>query len=325
MAKEVNNENLVVKHNGFVEARYHLTKSQSRLVAWLIAKIGRNDKEFKEYKITSKDLVDLCGLSKNKAYGEIKSLLFSLREKTIEISKPNPDNPDEPLWIGVGLIEMPTYHGKSTYSFQIAKELKPYLLELKSRFTKLNLQAFLEFKNIYAPRIYEILTAKLGDKKSFTYQTEITEIRAFLGLSDDIYKTTFNLKSRVLEPAFEEINNQAIHTGIKARFELQKSRNSRAFDLIEITVETIIGAFLPDLDGQDREAVIRTFGQLGFKRQATNYLLRKYGVDHCVFVFNRFKDILWNGYLENGEKLISQAGFLREKIKDYAGTSQTEF
>lgn len=65
---------LVVKGNDFINARHQLTVAEMRIVLTMITQVGRNDEDFKPYRIYIKDFVEAIEhLTKESTSERVKS------------------------------------------------------------------------------------------------------------------------------------------------------------------------------------------------------------------------------------------------------------
>ena len=64
LQKQDQKNELIVQHNNLIEARYHLTLQEKRLMCWLASQVKQTDKDFKEHELSIKDfsaLIDVKG------------------------------------------------------------------------------------------------------------------------------------------------------------------------------------------------------------------------------------------------------------------------
>ena len=52
--KEETQNELIVQHNHLIEARYHLTLQEKRLMCWLASQVRQDDEDFKEHELSIK-------------------------------------------------------------------------------------------------------------------------------------------------------------------------------------------------------------------------------------------------------------------------------
>ena len=79
------NSIIAIQHNNLVQAKYSMTLQQKRIMIWLVSQIKPDDVDFKEHTLSVKELIEICNLSGESAYKELKDITFSLIEKGIRI------------------------------------------------------------------------------------------------------------------------------------------------------------------------------------------------------------------------------------------------
>ena len=192
----------VVKANEFIrEARYSLTVRQQRLILYLISLIQRGDDDFHEYEISVQDYCKICGIKHSgELYKEIEDSIRELRDKSIGwVTLENGERPllawlEKAKWTAAGFIRV-----------RLDADLKPFLLELKSRFTTYQLVNVLQFRSKYSTRLYELACSYnfRNDSPSFIKTFQVDELQELLGSNYAEYR---DFKRRVLNPAITEIN-----------------------------------------------------------------------------------------------------------------------
>ena len=189
-------ESKVVKSNTLTEASYRLNIWEQRTVAYLISLISKKDKDFKTYEIEIKNLYGLSDSNHKDPYYQVKKLTRALLSKVLEI--PTPEGVLQVTWLSSARYR----DGEGIVELCFDPQLKPYLVNLKDRFTAYAIKNITKLKSRYSVRIYELLKQyqKLG-KRSF----DIHELRQLLGLKPSEYSTWFDFKRRVLTPAEKEL------------------------------------------------------------------------------------------------------------------------
>ena len=210
----------VVKHNKLIQrSRYELSAQEQKIILYLITKIKPEDTELELYEFNIKDFCEVCGINTSgKNYILLKEIIFELTSKIIRVTL---ENGDETV---VRWIEKPYLNKKSgTIKIKLDKDMKPYLLHLKEKFTKYSLYFTLAMKSRYSIRLYEIL-------KSYQYKNEcefeIEHLKKML--SAETYKLFGHFKEKVLEIAMREIND---YGDISVKYELE--RQGRKFHKIK--------------------------------------------------------------------------------------------
>jgi len=175
----------------------------------LIASVKRDDNDFASYIISVKDFAKSLGLSKNNSYYQrIASMITGLQKKvltitdTVVINNKIKERVQKINWLsyssyikGEGKIEL-CFHPK----------LKPYLLNLKERFTSYKFKEIAQLKSRFSVRIYELLKQYENLKKR-TFKLD--DLRKILKIEPDQYKPYFNFKNRVILIAQRELNDNA--------------------------------------------------------------------------------------------------------------------
>jgi plasmid replication initiation protein len=237
------NAMIAMQHNNLVEAKYSMTLQQKRIMIWLVAQIMPQDIDFKEHVLSIRELIKICGLSGESSYKEIRSITFSLIEKgirIIDISDPNNKKEVQVSWLSSADYS----HGQVKLSF--SPKLKPYLLQLRERFTTVRALDLMQFKSIHAIRIYELLKQyeDIGERV-----LSIAKIKECCGVEGKLQKYS-DFEKKIIFIAQREINSKSdIHfeferikpsrkiTGIKFLISKNKTYNSQNASTIQ-TIET---------------------------------------------------------------------------------------
>lgn len=211
-------EDLVVsKANSIVEASYRLNVSEQRVIALLAAQIHPDDEDFKPYRFRVGELEALLKTRNNSAYGEIRELTRGLIKRVVQINEP--DGPLQIAW----LASAKYFTGKGEVELCFAPRMKPYLLQLQSRFTSFKLANVVKLRSRYSVRLYELLKQyeALG-KRSFA----LTELRKILALAETEYATWKDFRCNVLDLALRELPKK---TDIGFSYTTRKSGRAVAF------------------------------------------------------------------------------------------------
>ena len=190
---------IVSQDNRLVEARYHLKVREHRLVLMMISLISPNDKDFKQYEIRIKDIADLLEPKNKNIYHVVSTILDSLIGRVLHIPKPNG-------YLKISWLSSAEYRGdEGIISLSFDPRLKPYLLDLKGRFTQFQLMSIVRLRSIYSIRIYQLLKQykKIG-KRSF----ELFQLREMLGIEEIKYKRFSDFRKWVLNQAKKELEKK---------------------------------------------------------------------------------------------------------------------
>ncbi|XKK15694.1 replication initiation protein [Bacillus sp. CB28A.1] len=203
---QIKENNIVSKSNTLIEANSRLNLVEQKMLLCLASNIEPSDRDFKTYTFPIKQFHDLLGLSGSTKYTELSKITKELVSKVIEIRI------GEEL-IQVSWLSSAIYNkNKGTIDLRFDPLLKPFLLELSSKFTSYRLANVVKLKSTYAIRIYELLK-QYEHIKERTISLE--NLRYYLD-AIDVYPNYANFKQRVLKPSQKELNQK---TDISFEFE----------------------------------------------------------------------------------------------------------
>lgn len=143
------NRNIIKQDFKLVNARYKLNSSEIKFIMLSIAQINKEDKKFTQYEIKVSDLEDKLKSEQNET--RLKQFAKKILSKPLEI-------PTSTGWIILNWFDNIEYiRGQAKFLVSVSDKLKPYLLDLKKRFVKYNLQYILPLTSSYSIRIYQLL------------------------------------------------------------------------------------------------------------------------------------------------------------------------
>lgn len=202
---------MVVKGNDLIQkSRFNLSLLQHKIVLYLISQITPYDEEFRKYEFSISEFCKICGMDETSGKN-YKNLKDSIKEIA-----------DQSVWVDMGdgketlirWIEKPYINKqKGTVQIRLDEDLKPYLLQLKSNYTQYEWLWTLRFHSKYSYRLFDLVNSiHYHDLETYERTYTLEELRKQLGLDVDktkkqkLYKTYNAFKTRVLDPAVEEIN-----------------------------------------------------------------------------------------------------------------------
>lgn len=210
----MNNDLVVAKHNHLIEASYHLTLDEQRLILSCIAKIDpREGSEFpEEIFITAKEFSENFGFPLNGSYTHLKRAGDNLYNQTIKLSNENNEKGKRKLrWI----YSYQYLDGEATIGLKFSPEIKPYLGQLSGVFTSYKLKNISRITSTHAIRLYELL---IQWRSSGHRYINIDNFKDMLILGDK-YPKYADLRRWVIEPAVNELNKK---TDIDVVFSVEK-------------------------------------------------------------------------------------------------------
>ncbi len=191
------NPHLIVKSNKLINAHLNgLTLTQLRFLEILVAQLDRKQSEFSKQKVYLNDFVKDIGTNNKNEYQRAREVTKSMMKHVIEIF-----DDDE------GLKQRNIFHavdfpkGKSYVEVVFHPHLRPYLLQLKEKFTAYDIRNTLHLSSVYAIQIYQLLKQyhKIGSR-----EFELRELRRILGVEKK-YKLYADFKKRVLLSSQREL------------------------------------------------------------------------------------------------------------------------
>lgn len=243
---------LVVKSNEVVNASYHLTLNEQRLILSAVALIPKNQEVSAQviYFVNAQHFVEL-GVHPKTAYRELKEATSRLYERSINIKMPKgllktrwvkqvfiaskeegETNNNDTLMVGVKFVE----------------EIIPFLSNLSKNFTEYQLKDISGFSSSYSIRFYEMIM----QFKSTGYRImTITELKKLLDLGKS-YTLVADLKRRVIDVAVKEINEKSPYI---IRYNFKKT--GRKITHLELKFELKDKGKSIDIDRTNKNTTVR--------------------------------------------------------------------
>ena len=206
----------IVQSNNLVDALYTLSANELKIILMTIGFVSMHDKELKWYRVSTKNICDLCNIDYSNGNKTLMKLKDSLMKRTFGINE-----------IVDGKEVVSEYHwlygikyNNSYWYLKLHDELKPFVINLKNSFTTERFHSIVLYKTMFAMRFSLIFTMEF--KKQTSKKSLETKINSTIRLkySLDELKTIFRLEDKyikfsdfnryVLKPSIEEINNRNI-------------------------------------------------------------------------------------------------------------------
>ena len=307
-------DTIIVKANELIEASYHLSLQEQRIIAYMSSNINKDDKDFKPICLSVSDFMTLTNTKGQNYYKQIKEVTDSLRKRDLELR-------EDDAVIRVGWLSSVKYFYKKGFvELRFDPNLKPYFLQLKERFTKYFLKHIIQFNHSYSIRFYELLKQyeQIGSRY-FKYK----ELRWILGIKPEEYKRYNDFKRYVLDPPKAEFEKKYKRQELDFFFDYREHKESRKVvgiyvDIKKPPIEELLLESQTDTPKEktpDNELLSKLLEMKVSKRQA-NSLIKKYTPD----VIQRNIELTQN---KAANKMIDNVpAFLIEAIKnDYAKDS----
>ncbi len=292
--KNLNKNNLVTQANNLVEAKYGLTKNEQLIICAMASFISPKDKDFLTYRTSISDFINILGVDKKSAFREIENVVRRLLSRVIKIE--TPDGWKMYQWVSLAEVNKK----EDTLLLRFHDELKPYLLELKKRFTSFKLEEVILLKSVYSIKIYQLLT-EYHNRKKFTFEYKLEDFREMmLGEKSKKYSDFKNFRVRILESAQKELNKKSglsftfksVKIGRtigKIEFQIVETNNNRK----EKTKPPIETDFKLSVAIEEPK-IIEKFERLGIKKPSVFPFLERDGeeaLERTLEIFERDKKL----------------------------------
>lgn len=201
------------------EATFNLSAMSLDLLCMILAQIKKEDNEFKFYKLGVSTIEKRINRKLNR--DSFKKSIQELESATLDI-------------LGESIKWFQVFNFESSLGIleiKLNEQLKPYLLNLESRFVLAQLDSILNLNGYYSKRFYLLLAQY---KKMQKCKYDLIKLHKILSTPNSLQKLYSNFKSRVLDFSMGEINQ---NTELKVEYEenkIGKSVNSLDFRIRKI-------------------------------------------------------------------------------------------
>lgn len=200
---------LIKKANDLIEARYRFDIWETRVFTTVLGEIHHKDEDFRVYRIYLKDIIKEFEINNGDAYEYLRQATRSLMNKKFYVNYEHDGAVREQIYhiirkadVMKEMIDESRREANEYVDISIEPEMKPLLLELKSRFTTYDMRNIIKFKSSYTLRIYEHLKQyeNIGKRSlDIEYLKRIFEITTEYPLFANFYQ-------KVIQPAYRDIN-----------------------------------------------------------------------------------------------------------------------
>ena len=234
----------VYKANEIVQkARYSLSVTELKLLAFCFSMIKPTDKPFTQYSFTIKELCAVCGISTQSLgmYSRIKALLKGLRDKSFWLTAAD-GSEDLIGWIGSINIQKRTGRVKLRFD----DVLQEYIMGLYGSYTQYELLLVLPMKHAASFRIYELLKSYSYNHSQVDYDIDV--LRKKLGYDNSAYEEFKAFRRRCIEPAMKEINE---YTDLNVSYTTEKKGRKVTGLVFSISHKDDTSRYLASLNAEE--------------------------------------------------------------------------
>lgn len=219
----------VVQSNRMVEARYTMSMYAFLIFRSMLWRIHKDDEAFREFRIPVAEL--LHGKSGGKTYEFIRDACEELVQQTLKIEKEEPQTTARKArrsFTIINLVSQCEYtEGARFIEARFNDQARPFLLNLCSNFTKIEVEQIKTMNRFYDYRLYSLLVQykKIG-RRRFTVQ----QLKEMMMLEEK-YPRDRDFIRRVVRPALDEINRRDL------RAEMDYVRQGNKVVALEFTIQ----------------------------------------------------------------------------------------
>jgi len=234
---------IIVKDNRLINAKYNLTRTQAKFIAFMASRIDKDDMDFFTYSMKLNDMLGMLNIDRVN-WKHLGKTLKELQTKLIIIQ----DN-DEVIEATALLSYFKITIKDEIVEYRFDKAMKPFLLQLKSNFTKLSLEKIFNFDSQYTIRMYEIIeqraniVKKYSNKHLLSFEIDLNELKEILVGEYEIkkdkivipksYNRYSQFKQKVLNIAYNELKEKGDYY-----FEFDEIKYSRKVEKISFHIKT---------------------------------------------------------------------------------------
>jgi len=209
---ETNEGSMIRKRNDLISGSSQMTVAEIKLFSMILSQIKTTDESLKEYFISAEEYGRRVGI-KN-PYTFLEQTVDKLMSRVFEI----------PTGVEGKRKKINLYHQaeyldtEGKVAMKIHEDMAPYLLQLKSNFTKYDSRYILKLKSKYAITLYELIKKKFGLNRNPEYldiSLSVKDLRRDLDIGEKFVRIS-QIKDRVLNKSKIEINK---HTDIEISYE----------------------------------------------------------------------------------------------------------
>jgi len=277
--------------NALTVARYEMTALEKNILYMVMATIKKDDPTNTLYQVSARELMALTGETIKVA--DLQRATKRLITRYFETTLPNGH-----LLQATFVASAEYMAGKGVIELELSQKVRPLYVELKERFTTLQLHTALTLNSKYAKRLYELFSMykNLPDK---TFRIDVKELKERLDLIEpktgkDRYEKWTHFKNRVLDPAEHEINGKA-----DLSFSYQPIKKGRSVTQIDFAIEYRRGAPIVEYDGPNAAVFGRLTTHFGLRHDQAHKALGQHSLAEINKQLHKIQLRILNNELEN--------------------------
>ena len=192
-----------------------LSANELKLLRITIMQSKMTDTELFAYELPATDLAKFLGISPKNLYRDLDDMTSHITEAFICLK---PENKEK--FMKINWVKYCTYEN-GMITIQLNDALQPFLLGLKSCFSKIKMEEYLGYKSKHSIILREYLEAKMGALKPYanvTTQIDVTieELQRITNTKSKYSTSVSKFKAKVIDTALAEINDVSFNYHVTA-------------------------------------------------------------------------------------------------------------
>lgn len=212
-------QELIVKSNALLQHPLYKKTTELKLFSRVVLAV-RDNPERDSFTFQIKELLEkIQGGIDN--YTELKQIAKGMF-RVVDL------NPSEKLFHLSAVFTDIFVHEEGIITFEVNKNVKPFLLDLTTSFTQYYFENIARLKSSFSIRVYELLKQyeRVGNRK-----IDLIKLRHFLSIEKEQYLKYSNFKNKVLLVAYKELKEKT-----DIYFEFEEIKKGRKVDEINFII-----------------------------------------------------------------------------------------
>lgn len=227
-----NNHDVAMANNLILNGVNTLNANELKLLRLAITQSQKGDTELYEYEIAAQELASILNIDIKNLYKNLDKMTDHIQQSFIKIKDDQSQRFFKQSWVDR------CEYNKGLVRIKLAEGLKPYILGLKSCFSKIKIEEYIAYKSKHTIIIRELLEAKMRNEKphaDVVIEIPITveELKRVTNTAKD-YKNISQFKAHVLDAAIKEINDYYLGYHVTAK----PYKNGRSIEGYNFIVES---------------------------------------------------------------------------------------
>ena len=227
-----NNHDVAMANNLILNGVNTLNANELKLLRLAITQSQKGDTELYEYEIAAQELANILNIDIKNLYKNLDKMTDHIQQSFIKIKDDQTQRFFKQSWVDR------CEYNKGLVRIKLAEGLKPYILGLKSCFSKIKIEEYIAYKSKHTIIIRELLEAKMKNEKphaDVVIEIPITveELKRVTNTAKD-YKNISQFKAHVLDAAIKEINDYYLGYHVTAK----PYKNGRSIEGYNFIIES---------------------------------------------------------------------------------------